>query len=240
MRIVSLVPSLTETLVTLGLGDALVGRTKFCIHPASVVQHIEQIGGTKNPKVDRIIDLCPDLIIANKEENRKEDVEALIAAGIDVLVTDVSDYDTAIDALLAIGKATNTLAKAQQLKQRIEHDFRQIVPTDKKVCYLIWKDPYMTIGGDTFIHDMLRKCGLKNIYGEDLRYPTIRLEDIADNAPDYIFLSTEPFPFKEKHRQEIERITNVTTRIVDGEYFSWYGSRIVPAITYFLKLLTEI
>jgi len=243
VRIVSLVPSLTELLIDLGLENQVVGRTKFCIHPNEIVKSIPKIGGTKNVNLEAVTQLNPDLIIANKEENTKEDILALESI-CPIHITEISNFTESISAIQEIGKLTNRTTEANELINEINYNFKnldQISNSNKSVCYLIWKDPLMTIGHDTFIHDMLDKCGLINIFGDQNRYPTIDTKDILDKNPDYIFLSSEPFPFKEKHIQEFKKtFPNSKTVLVDGEYFSWYGSRMKSAPTYFNSLLKTI
>ena len=240
MRIVSLVPSLTELVLDLGLEKELIGRTKFCIHPHHKIKSIPKIGGTKNANISAIIDLQPDLILANKEENTKQDIEVLIQA-TQVYISDISNYHEAIQAIHKIGELTNRQKESENLVQKIELGFStlsNLSPDKKKVCYLIWNDPMMTVGQDTYIHDMLHNCGLENIFANQKRYPEVNVEEIKDKKPDYIFLSSEPFPFKEKHIEEYKLLfPNSKIVLVDGEYFSWYGSRMALAADYFKKLV---
>ena len=241
MKIVSLVPSLTELLIDLGLGGSVVGRTKFCIHPEDQVKAIPKVGGTKNVNVQKVLDLEPDLIIANKEENQKEDIQAL-AVQCKILLTEIATYEEALEAILEIGKATNTEKRAIKINEEIQDQFEKLAPIEspKSVLYLIWQKPYMTIGNDTFIHDMLRLCGYDNVVGDHTRYPTLTLEKIVDLSPDMIFLSSEPFPFKQKHIDELQsHLPNSKILLVDGEYFSWYGSRMKGAPNYFCQVLWE-
>lgn len=242
MKIISLVPSLTETLLYLGLEEQVIGRTKFCIHPQGKVDSIPRFGGTKNPNIEDIVAACPDLIIANKEENNKEDVERLIQEGIDVLVTDINNYDTALEALLQIGVATEKLPEAQELKTAIDREFDAIQPLDHRLntAYFIWKNPYMTVGQGTFIHDMLDRCGFKNVFESESRYPTTDLERLKELDTEVVLLSSEPYPFKDKDCKEIFSQTKIPAIIVDGEYFSWYGSRMIDAPKYFNGLIKTI
>ncbi len=240
MRIVSLVPSLSELIIDLGLEKELVGRTKFCIHPADKIKSIPKIGGTKEVNISKVAGLKPDLIIANKEENTQKDVEALqdIAP---VFVSEISNFTEAIRSIEQIGQLTNRVEAARTISNRIISEYSKLSDLSKdrrSVCYLIWKNPFMTIGKDTFIHDMLEKCGFDNVYGNQERYPTVDALDIKEKNPDYIFLSSEPFPFKDKHIQEFKKmIPNSKVVLVDGEYFSWYGSRMVHAADYFIDLI---
>lgn len=242
MRIVSLVPSLTELLFQLGLVDQIVGRTKFCIHPSDSVSLIPKIGGTKNVNIQKVIDLNPDLIIANKEENTKEDVEALEST-FHVHVSHISNYEEAIEAIKDIGLLTNRQIEAESLVAAINSKFSNLehIQTSKRVAYIIWQNPYMTVGADTFIHDMLRRCGFINVFHDQTRYPTFSAAELIDLKPDIILLSSEPFPFKEKHIQSFEnQFPNAKVKLVDGEFFSWYGNRMLGAADYFNELIAEI
>jgi ABC-type Fe3+-hydroxamate transport system substrate-binding protein len=240
VRIVSLVPSLTELVLDLGLDKELVGRTKFCIHPKDKIQSIPKIGGTKNANISAIFKLKPDLILANKEENTREDIEALLTSQ-KVYVSEISNFKEALQTIQKIGVLTNREQASENLIQKIDSEFSTlsiVSLTKKKVCYLIWNDPIMTIGQDTYIHDMLQKCGLENIFADHKRYPSVDVEEIRNKKPDYIFLSSEPFPFKNKHIEGFKtKFPNSKIVLVDGEYFSWYGSRMVLAANYFKDLI---
>lgn len=232
--IVSLVPSLTELLFDLGLGDQVVGRTRFCIHPENEVESVSIIGGTKNPRIDKIQSIKPDLVIANHEENRKEDVEEL-QKNFEVMVTEISTIEEALFGIHQIGKRCNALDEANELIKNIQSELnkRPDEPT-LSAAYLIWRNPWMTIGGDTYVHSVLSEWNLVNVFGDNRRYPKISLEQMNDLQPDVILLSSEPFPFKEKHIKEVnEACPNSSVILVDGEWFSWYGSRM---LTSFKKL----
>lgn len=235
MKIVSLVPSLTELLFDLGLEEQIVGRTKFCIHPAGKARLIPKIGGTKNVNISKINDLSPDIILANKEENTKEQVLEL-SKKYDVLLTEIATYDEALSEISRIGTVTKRESEAQSIIKSIEQAFSffPIHPQVIRVCYLIWQKPYMTIGNDTYIHDMLHKCGYENIFGDQTRYPAISVDEIKNVNPEYVFLSSEPFPFKQRHIDELQlELPNTKIILVNGEYFSWYGSRMIGAAGYF-------
>ncbi|SEH91950.1 ABC transporter substrate-binding protein [Epilithonimonas hominis] len=240
MRIVSLVPSITETLFDLGLTtDEIVGRTKFCIHPKDYVDKIEIIGGTKNLNIDKIKSLKPDFIIANKEENIKEQVEELMK-DFKVLVTNVETLEDNYYLLKQLGHRFGKEEKAQFFNLKTYEAF-DILKSEKrlKVAYLIWKNPYMTVGGDTFISRILEELGFENLFNNQKRYPEIQLEDLK--SADLIFLSSEPFPFKEKHIAEIQEVCkNQKIKIVDGEAFSWYGTHIAKCGEYYRELLKNI
>ncbi len=244
-RIISLVPSQTELLYDLGLEDEVVGITKFCIHPEHWFRNKPRIGGTKDVKFDRVEALSPTLIIANKEENIKEQVEAL-ASIAPIHTTDISTLEDTYQMIQEIGKITNTSVKAEEIIGNIKEGFRilseQLQSQTPKTClYLIWKDPYMSIGGDTFIHDMMLHCKLQNVVTNETRYPSISIEQIQSLAPEIILLSSEPYPFKEKHIAELQtHLPKTTILLVDGEMFSWYGSRLQHSPAYFCGLWNTI
>lgn len=239
-RIVSLVPSLTETLIDAGLESKLIGRTKFCIHPAEVVHKIPVTGGTKNPKTDKILALRPDLIIANKEENRKEDIDTL-AQTVPVYVSNIQNLRE-LTLFMEDMAAIFPQSGAAEIKCRFEEFPKpDSNPKTFRSCYLIWKDPWMTIGGDTFIHHMMEYAGFTNIFGNMQRYPEITLETLKKADPELILLSSEPYPFKQRQLMELQAEFPVSKiRLVDGEMFSWYGTRILKAPSYFKKLRGEL
>lgn len=240
MKIVSLVPSITEALFDLGLTEnEVVGRTKFCIHPQDMVKNVPVIGGTKNINIDKIKALQPDLILANKEENIKEQVEALMD-DFKVTVTNVETIEDNYYLLKNLGKLLGKEDRAQLFNIKIYDILHQAkLETPVKAAYLIWKNPYMTIGGDTFISRILTEIGFENIFKERTRYPEIKTEDLVD--ADLIMLSSEPFPFKEKHIEELQAFyPDKKIMIVDGEAFSWYGTHIAKCENYFKELLAEI
>jgi len=242
-RIISLVPSITELLFDLGLEDEVVGITKFCIHPDVWFRTKTRVGGTKNVHMDMITSLHPDLIIANKEENVKEQIEQL-EKFTPVWVSDVSDLEDALEMIHQIGGLTGKSIKAKEIVERIEMNFRLLASsfnmTRTRVCYLIWQEPYMTVGGDTFIHDMLQRCGFENVFAHRIRYPEVTVEQIANTGCDVIFLSSEPYPFKQQHAEELQKIfAERSVKLVDGAMFSWYGSRLILAADYFQNLVKE-
>ncbi|MDR6526189.1 ABC-type Fe3+-hydroxamate transport system substrate-binding protein [Chryseobacterium rhizosphaerae] len=240
MKIVSLVPSITEALFDLGLTEKeIIGRTKFCIHPQDKVKNVTIIGGTKNINIDKIKALQPDLILANKEENIKEQVEALMAE-FKVIVTNVETIEDNYYLLKNLGKILNKEERAQLFNLKIYDILNQSKLENKvKAAYLIWKNPYMTVGSDTFIHKILSEIGFENIFKDKTRYPEITPEDLAE--ADVIMLSSEPFPFKEKHIEELKTVyPDKKIMIVDGEAFSWYGTHIAKCEHYFKDFLAEI
>lgn len=241
-RIVSLVPSQTELLYELGLEESIAGITKFCVHPFHFKSVKKIIGGTKKVHFDKIAALNPDIIIANKEENTLEIVEGLRQI-CPVWVTDIKTVEDNLQMIADFGKLFNKRTEAQKWTDKIEfaqRDFAQFVHGKpvKKVAYFIWKNPWMVAGSDNFIHEMLRLNRFENIYAGKGRYPEIELKKIRlEGDPDLVFLSSEPYPFKEEDAFEIGRFTHhAKTVFVDGEMFSWYGSRLVRAFGYFKKL----
>lgn len=242
-RIVCLVPSLTELLVDLGLSDRLVGVTKFCVHPENLRKQKTVVGGTKSIHADRIAELTPDFILCNKEENTQEIVE-ICAQIAPVYVSDINDFDSFYHFVNDLGALLNCLPKAETLNAIVNErllQFRISVNSEpvRNVLYLIWKNPLMAAGKATFINVLLNECGFKNVIKEgNSRYPEVDSELLK--KADYVLLSSEPFPFSEKHIAEFETQTKAKIICVDGEYFSWYGSRLLKAIDYFEKLLTEI
>ncbi|MDI3321533.1 helical backbone metal receptor [Pinibacter soli] len=243
-RIISLVPSQTELLYTLQLDEEVVGITKFCVHPEIWLRTKNRVGGTKDVKFDIIEQLQPDLILANKEENVKEQIEYL-STKFPVWVSDVEDIQSAYEMILQIGSMTGKGVIANELAAAIAKGFSELhsfaPPTKIPVGYLIWKNPFMTVGGGTFINNMLDVCGFKNVFASQKRYPEITIEDIKQSGCKALFLSSEPYPFKQKHIDELQKeLPGVVIKLVDGEMFSWYGSRMLPAIEYFKRLIQEV
>ena len=246
-RIVSLVPSQTELLVDLGLEDALVGITKFCVHPVYLKSTKTIVGGTKNIKFDKIKELNPDIIICNKEENTKEIVEELSQI-CPVWVTDIYTIEDNNQMIRDFGEIFNKRTDAQKWIDKINfvyHDFQNFIQNKpiKKAAYFIWASPYMVAGNTTFINEMLKLNRFQNIYeSKEARYPEVELKKIRlEGDPDYVFLSSEPFPFRDEQAFEIGRFTHhAITVFVDGEMFSWYGSRLVKAFSYVKTLHGKI
>jgi ABC-type Fe3+-hydroxamate transport system substrate-binding protein len=240
MRIISLVPSITEALFDLGLtAEEIVGRTKFCIHPKDWVGNVEIIGGTKNLNIEKIKALKPELIIANKEENVKEQVEELMK-DFKVLVTNIETLEDNYYLLKQLGHLFGKEEKSKYFNLKTYEAFDHRKPEKRlKTAYLIWKNPYMTVGGDTFISRILEELGFENLFKNQKRYPEIQLEDLKQ--ADLIFLSSEPFPFQEKHIDEIREVCqNQKLMIVDGEAFSWYGTHLAKCGSYYKKLIENI
>lgn len=241
-RVISLVPSQTELLFDLGLRNEVIGITKFCVHPEEWFRDKIKIGGTKNIHIKRIEELTPDLIIANKEENIKEQIEEL-AKNFDVWVTDVNNLTDALSMISDIGKLTAKEDAASSLALQISNEFKNLENLSSKkrkirAAYFIWKNPYMVAGNGTFINDMMHYCGFKNVFSDKIRYPTITLNEMAESNCEIMILSSEPYPFKEIHKEEMQKIfPEVKILLADGEMFSWYGSRLIKSAGYFQKIL---
>ncbi len=246
--IVSLVPSQTELLFYLALEAETIGITKFCIYPPAWYRNKLRVGGTKTIDIQKIINLNPDLIIANKEENVKEQVEAL-AAHFPVWLSDVNNLKDAFTMIGDIGQLTNRETAALNLVNQIKINFSHLnkPPSESlnqnslfQACYLIWKDPFMTVGSDTFINDMMQRAGFKNIFETKTRYPEITLNDIVAANCKFLLLSSEPYPFKQTHIDELQQqLPAIKIILVDGEMFSWYGSRLLQAPGYFKTLIAQ-
>lgn len=230
-RIVSLVPSQTELLYDLGLENELIGITKFCVHPPHWFRNKQRIGGTKNIAIEKILSLQPDLVIANKEENVKEQID-LLAAQVPVWISDINNLKQALEMITTVGELTSKSEEAKNITQKIEAGFAQLQQHQKKLrtAYLIWKDPYMTVGSDTFIQDMLLRNGFENIFGHQQRYPVVTINDLKEQHCQLLLLSSEPYPFQQKHLTELQQqLPKTKIVLADGEMFSWYGSRLIQA-----------
>lgn len=240
-RVISLCPSQTETLVAFQLGDRLVGRTKFCIHPQPALESVAKVGGTKQVNFELIHQLNPDLIICEKEENTPEMVEQL-AKDFPVFVTDVVDVPSALRMIYDLGRITDSEAEAESIVRDITTGF-ETLPTlapPKRTAYLIWRKPWMVAGHSNYIHALLTQLGLQNVFADrSSRYPEVTGQELAEANPEVVLLSSEPFPFKEKHIEELkEFLPRAEIRLVDGEMFSWYGVRMREAVQYLSGLVT--
>lgn len=236
-RIVSLVPSQTELLADLGLEDRVVGITKFCIHPEQWRRSKTIIGGTKNFDVDKIRSLHPDLIIGNKEENYPEGIKTL-AAQYPVWMSDIVTLSDALSMIRQVGEITNTAFRSDKIASDIESSFTQLPKLPSlRTLYLIWKGPWMAAAPGTFIDEMMKHSGLKNCFNRQTRYPELNTEQIQRLNPELILLSSEPYPFKEKNIAELKELCpNARIMLVDGEMFSWYGSRLLKFPAYLESL----
>ncbi|MES2265951.1 MAG: helical backbone metal receptor [Bacteroidota bacterium] len=241
VRIISIVPSQTELLFDMGLDEQIAGITKFCIHPADKVKHVTKVGGTKQLNLEAIHKLQPDLIIANKEENEQSQVQELMRH-YPVWVSDINDLHSALNMITMLGEVTGKQPEAVSLADSIFKQFGTLKPIDKetRVAYLIWRKPYMAAGQDTFINSMLTLCGFKNVLTAN-RYPEVSADELVAANPEVILLSSEPYPFAQKHIDEFKTILpDARVILVDGELFSWYGSRLLHSPNYFKKLIKKL
>jgi len=241
-RIVSLIPSTTELLCALGLADALVGVTVYCLEPREVVRGKARVGGEKDPDLAAIRALAPDLVVANIEENRREDVDALRAAGLRVWVTYPRTVAEGLAMIHDLGEVTGAREGARTLLDTLEPLYarartRAAARRPVSVFYPIWRQPWMTIGADTYVHDLLATCGGVNVFGDRTRYPTVTLDEVAARRPEVILLPDEPFRFRRAHLADFEPYPAVPAvrggriHLVDGKPFSWHGPRLADALT---------
>jgi ABC-type Fe3+-hydroxamate transport system substrate-binding protein len=241
-RIVSLVPSQTAFLAAIGLETEVVGITKFCIHPSRWFKDKKRVGGTKTLNHAAIASLQPDLIIGNKEENDAGQIAALWQT-YPVWMSDIYNLEDAMHMMSALGALTGKEEKAAQVRDAVVQAFTQLKPlsTPKRAAYLIWRKPYMVAANGTFIQDMLTRAGFINVFADQFRYPEVSLEQLQAANPDVILLSSEPYPFQEKHLNALQEICpNAQLALVDGEMFSWYGSHLLQAPDYFLQLRKQL
>jgi len=240
-RIISLVPSQTELICDLGLEDALVGVTKFCVHPHHTTTNVTHVGGTKQIKVEVIKALKPDIILCNKEENTQEIVEACQEIA-PVHISDIFTIDDTLELIKMYGELFNVNDKALHIYKAIQTckaDFLTFIAhkPKRKVAYFIWKTPWMVAASNTFIHELLQLNNFENSFQYLSRYPEVNLDAAALQDTDLILLSSEPYPFKEKHINLLKTtFKTAKIQLVDGEMFSWYGSRLLLAFNYFKTL----
>lgn len=223
----------------MGLQNQVVGVTKFCVHPFDIKKNSKVIGGTKNPNINKILALKPDLIIANKEENRQEDID-LLNKDLPVYTSDIKNSEDNLRFLQDL----QTIFPHKDVFKLI-NSLTSILPYQNDVslqsCYLIWKDPWMTVGNDTFIHHMMSKYGFKNVFDNQPRYPIFKIDEIKAKNPEVILLSSEPFPFKAMHIAQMkELLPHIPIILVDGELFSWYGPRMLKAHEYLMELKSSL
>lgn len=246
MKIVSLCPSLTELVFDLDRGADLVGITDYCVHPADRVGAVEAVGGTKTPDLARILSLAPDVVLLNDEENRLEDAEALIEAGVTCLSSLPRDAAETAEMVRSIGSALERAELAEAIARDIEARTARVARaargrTTVSWAYLIWREPWMTVNGDTFADSLLTQAGGRNVFaGHARRYPEITLAELSSANPDLVCLCTEPFDFEERHRAELAAATGLPQErfvIADGEYLSWHGSRTPDGIDYAAALI---
>lgn len=242
MRVVSLCPSLTETVADLGASSALVGCTKFCVHPADLVERLPKVGGTKDPRIERVLELEPDLVLLNEEENRRQDAEALTAAGVECHVSFPKRVEHVPELIEDLGRRLDARERGLELAAELRAEIDKPMPAGPgpRVVYLIWRKPWMSVNGSTFISNLLRAGGVENAladHGE--RYPNLEAADLLALAPDRVLLSSEPFPFADKHRDELVAATGWDAErfvFVDGERLSWHGTRCLAGLRYAREL----
>lgn len=237
-RIVSLVPSITSTLHRLGLEEEVVGITRFCVHPSPWYREKKRIGGTKDVHIDQVLALQPDLILASKEENIREQVAAL-QLHVPVWTSDISQLPHCYQMIQALGQMTGRETAAGTLVADIQNGFAQLPPptTVYKTVYLIWRNPYMAAGADTFIHQVMDIAGFRNVLANENRYPSLSVQQLQDLQPELVLLSSEPYPFKEEHIQELrEWLPHTRIILVNGEPFSWYGDTLLQTPAYIQQI----
>ena len=242
-RIVSLVPSQTELLFTLGAGDSVVGLTRFCTEPPDKVAGIAKVGGTKKFDFDAIAALKPDLIIGNKEENYPEGI-AQLEQDYPVWMSDISTLDESLEMVRGIGGIIGCSEQAEVFVRSVIDNFATLSGSHLSVinvAYLIWQKPFMAAGGNTFINDILARGGLHNVFAQHPRYPEVSLEQLANCGAEYILLSSEPFPFREKHIEHLQaQLPGQKFLLVDAMPFSWYGSQLLNTANYLQQLRSQL
>jgi len=238
MRIVSLCPSLTELVAQLGRGDDLVGATTFCVAPADVVARVPKVGGTKNPDVERIAALAPDLVLLNREENRREDADALLERGLRLHTSLPRDVEGARALVLELGERLDRRDAAAAMAERIDAALAR-VDTARPVAHatfvcLVWRKPWMAVDRVTYLSNLVERCGGQNLVAaESGTYPPVTARELADLAPQRVLLPDEPFPFAAKHVLELASVTGLPDtafRLVDGAALTWHGSRTAEGI----------
>ena len=241
-RIISLVPSQSEFLWELGLKKELTGITKFCIHPNEMYTTTQRVGGTKNLHIDKIRELQPDLIIGNKEENDRLQIE-LLQKEFNVWMSDIYDPKDALQMMKSIGEICGKEKEAEEIISEIEKSLETVRSyfQNEKVIYFIWRHPYMAAANNTFINSLLKHLGFINVAEQLERYPEISLDLLKELKPQFCFLSSEPYPFKEEHGKELmQLLPDVNVRMIDGEMMSWYGSRMKHLSKYIPEFKKEL
>ena len=244
-RIISIVPSQTELLFHLGLDEEVVGITRFCVHPMEQFKVKPKVGGTKKLDFDKIAQLNPDLIIGNKEENAQEQIIEL-EKQYSLWMSDISNYADAVEMIKQIGLICGRAGEAGALASQIHLDFSNFEQASsginsRRVAYIIWQNPLMVAASNTYIHSSLGLCKFDNVFGQLEKYPKISEEDLQEAKPELILLSSEPYPFKDKHIEYFKKLCpSANVLLVDGEAFSWYGSRMLRAPVYFRELLERV
>ncbi len=249
VRIVSLVPSITELVFALGLENQLVGRTSFCVHPDPAVESVAKVGGTKTVKLEKVKALAPTHVIVNVDENRKQDVDEMARSGMTIVVTHPVEPTDNLRLYRLLGGIFRRPDAAERLCREFQQAHASLLETagnlpQRNVLYLIWRDPWMTISEDTYISRTLALAGLKSRGGRaDVRYPEITFNEPLMKDVDIVLLSSEPFPFKQKHVDEVRGLTqkwSVPVEIIDAEMVSWYGPRAIPGLRYLKSFAREL
>ena len=248
-RIVSLVPSVTELVCDLGLAERLVGRTGFCIHPRDIVKRISKVGGTKNVDLDKVRSLAPTHVILNIDENRKEDADALAKFVPNLVVTHPLAPLDNLALYRLIGGVFDRVREAEALCRKFEEAHAALLAAarsfpPRRVLYLIWKKPWMTVSRDTYISRMLGLVNWNTVPARsDDRYPEIELDRALLDDADLVLLSSEPFMFREKHVAELRGTAALEGKklaLIDGEMTSWYGSRAIRGLGYLRRFREEL
>ena len=245
-RIVSLVPSLTEALFAFGVGDRVVGRTRYCTQPPGAVGRVAKVGGTKKVDVARVLGLQPDLVISVREENTREDIEALQTAGVPAFV---GAPETVADAVEMLGELAERIGapEAAAMLGPIKRVYGRLCGAERgaeprRVFVPIWKGPYMSVGSDTYVHDVLRICSGENVCGGYTRYPVVGLQEVEELQPEVVLLPDEPYPFSAVDLEEFYALDIPAARedrihLVDGKLLTWYGPRMASSLTQLAALL---
>ena len=243
-RIVSLVPSLTETLFAFGAGEKVVGRTRYCLWPPRAVGKVPTVGGTKKVDVNRILELEPDLIVAVREENSRENVERLEESGVPVFVGAPESVEGAIELLWELAERVEAPGSEAVLGpiERVYGRLRNGTGGTRRVFVPIWKNPYMSVGSDTYVHDVLGTCGGENVCGNSTRYPIVTLEEVEAAQPEIILLPDEPYPFcaedlEEFYELDVPAADSDRIHLVDGKLLTWYGPRMASSLMQLSALL---
>lgn len=246
-RIVCLVPSLTEALFAFGVGERVVGRTRYCTQPPRAVGRVAKVGGTKKVDVGRVLSLEPDLVVAVKEENAREDVEELMTSGVPVFLGAPETVEDAVGMLGELAEAVGAPKDRSEAVlgpiERVCARLREAEPENtRRVFAPIWKRPYMSVGSDTYVHDVLELCGGENICGGETRYPTVTLEEIETAKPEVVLLPDEPYPFSAEDLPEFYALDAPAARedrihLIDGKMLTWYGPRMASSLMQLSALL---
>jgi ABC-type Fe3+-hydroxamate transport system substrate-binding protein len=243
-RIVSLVPSLTEALFAFGAGEKVVGRTRYCLWPPRAIGKVPTVGGTKKVDVDRVLELEPDLIVAVREENSRENVEKLEESGVPVFVGAPENVEEAIELLRELAERVEAPRSEAVLDpiERVYGRLRNETGGTRRVFVPIWKRPYMSVGSDTYVHDVLHTCGGENVCGYSTRYPIVTLEEVEAAQPEVVLLPDEPYPFcaedlEEFYELDVPAAHEDRIHLVDGKLLTWYGPRMASSLRQLSALL---